>query len=150
MGGQYPSGHEYNFVKYNATAAAHVVNTWPGCITFCGVEIGDVVLSGGNFTVRAPEKDPVKAAYQWFIGKGNPNGSWDPLTVLYAIQGLGNVFEYGEDGYNYVYPNGTNEWQNTTREDAHHRFLKLQMSPSEAGAILDELFLQGAMAASRH
>ncbi|PHH59989.1 hypothetical protein CDD81_2223 [Ophiocordyceps australis] len=149
MGGQYPSGHEYNFAKYNATAAAHVIGAWPSCITFSGFEIGQVVLSGGGLMLRGPEGDPVKAAYRWFNGQGNAHGSWDPLTMLYAIEGLGQIFEYGEGGYNYIYSNGTNEWQNATRNNAQHRFLKLTVSPREAGAVLDEYFLQGAMTASR-
>jgi hypothetical protein len=66
MGGSYPSGHEYNFFGYNATAAAHVVNNWPGSVTFVGDQVGKHVLSGGRLALGGPERDPVRAAYTWY------------------------------------------------------------------------------------
>ncbi|KAK7404148.1 hypothetical protein QQX98_010052 [Neonectria punicea] len=66
MGGSYPSGREYNFFGYNATAVAHVVNTWPGAMIFSGGELGERVMSGARLTVEGPDEDPVRAAYQWY------------------------------------------------------------------------------------
>lgn len=66
MGGEYPSGHEFNFFGHNITAAADVVNTWPGRVTFIGFELGRDVYSGGQLMVDGPESDPVNAAYRWY------------------------------------------------------------------------------------
>jgi hypothetical protein len=66
MGGEYPSGHEYNFAGYNATATAEVVNSWPGRVTFSGFEMGKDVYSGARLMVEGPVEDPVNAAYRWY------------------------------------------------------------------------------------
>ncbi|PLB36802.1 inosine-uridine preferring nucleoside hydrolase-domain-containing protein [Aspergillus candidus] len=151
MGGEYPSGHEFNFFGHNITAAADVVNTWPGRVTFIGFELGRDVYSGGQLMVDGPESDPVNAAYRWYNGYDVPRESWDPLTVLYAIEGLGDIFKYGNSGgHNHVFPNGSNAWQ--AEGDGHagqHRYLKLNVSPAAAGALLDRLFLRGAVAAAK-
>lgn len=151
MGGQYPSGREFNFFGYNATAAAHVVSAWPGRITFSGFEMGEKVFSGGALTVEGPKNDPVNAAYRWYNGYNVPRESWDPLTVLYAIEGLGEAFEIGsKGGHNYVYPNGTNEWQPGNKQNASHQYLKLRVAPSMAGAILDRHLVTGAAKAAQN
>ncbi|KAK2598162.1 hypothetical protein QQS21_005713 [Conoideocrella luteorostrata] len=145
MGGEYPSGYEFNFFGYNISAAAHVVATWPGRITFSGFEMGKNVFSGAELTTRGPANDPVKAAYRWYSGYNNSRESWDPLTMLYAIYGLGDIFAYGNKcGYNLVYPNGTNVWQLGKKADGIHHYLKLKISPPLAGALLDQLYLKGA------
>lgn len=65
--------------------------------------------------------------------------------MLYAIYGLGNVFAYANNGgHNYVYPNGTNEWRMGIDKQGSQHYLKLKVSDSAAGMILDKLFLQGA------
>lgn len=66
MGGAYPCGYEYNFYGSNASATAHVVNTWPGPMTFSGGELGATVYSGARLTVEGPVSDPVNAAYRWY------------------------------------------------------------------------------------
>ena len=66
MGGSYPCGREYNFFGYNSTAAAHVVNKWPGAVTFSGDELGRNVWSGARLMVEGPVGDPVRAAYEWY------------------------------------------------------------------------------------
>ncbi|KAE8155331.1 inosine-uridine preferring nucleoside hydrolase-domain-containing protein [Aspergillus avenaceus] len=148
MGGAYPCGHEYNFYGYNASAAAHVINTWPGRMVFSGAELGGPVYSGARLTVEGPIGDPVKAAYQWYTGYNQSRNSWDPLTVLYAIEGLGRTFVYGnEGGRNYVYPDGRNEWLQRDSPHAQH-YLELAVSEKDAGALLDEYFVQGAAMAS--
>jgi hypothetical protein len=79
------------------------------------------------------------------IGSGYNNSrySWDPLTVLYAVEGKGEIFEIGNAGRNYVYPNGTNVWCNSTGPYPQH-YLRLAVSSTTAGKRLDELYLRGA------
>lgn len=169
MGGRYPSGHEYNFFGYNSTATAHVVNSWPGPMTFLGAEVGEDVYSGGRLMTNGPSTDPVKAAYEWYkyedsivslifsllithSGYNNSRFSWDPLTVLYAAQGKGRMFEFGaHGGHNHVYPNGSNIWRNLSSTYPQH-YLRLSVSNATAGEVLDDLYLRGAamFAAASH
>ncbi|ORY63930.1 inosine/uridine-preferring nucleoside hydrolase [Pseudomassariella vexata] len=144
MGGGYPSGHEFNFWGDNSSLTAHVVNNWKGRVVFSGSELGGNVSSGGPLMNEGPVTDPVRQAYIYYT-YGTPRFSWDPLTVLYAIEGLGNLFEFGNvnGGYNYVYPNGSNVWVNDeTRTEQY--WLKLKTDNVTAAAELDRLFLEGA------
>ncbi|PLN85688.1 inosine-uridine preferring nucleoside hydrolase-domain-containing protein [Aspergillus taichungensis] len=143
MGGSYPSGREFNFFGYNSTAAAHVVNTWPGKATFVGNQVGLHVISGARLTIEGPANDPVRAAY--LCGEKRSRSSWDPLTLLYGIEGLGGLFRLGsETGHNYVYPDGRNVWK-WWNDGRSHSYVDLAVSNETAGAILDERFLPGAM-----
>jgi len=146
MGGGYPSGHGYNFWGDNPLASAHAVNTWPKSValTFLGTEVGRAVSSGAKLTLEGPAKDPVKAAFNWYVGYNTSRFSWDPLAVAYACLGLGNWFKYGNvDGYNYVHPNGSNVWiGDSTRTNQH--YLRLKTDNETVAMELDELFLAGA------
>ncbi|PIG82189.1 inosine/uridine-preferring nucleoside hydrolase [Aspergillus arachidicola] len=154
MGGAYPCGYEYNFYS-NASAAAHVVNTWPGPMTFSGSELGANVYSGARLTVEGPVSDPVKAAYRWYTGYNASRSSWDPLTMLYAIDGISNMFVYAsKGGHNHVYPDGRNEWlpDNSLYPDNAlypQKYLKLRISEEEAGERLDNFYLDTATSAAR-
>ena len=149
MGGEYPSGREYNFYGDNPTATAHVVSNWKGRISYSGIELGANVASGAPLTVYGPERDPVRAAYRWYVGYNNSRQSWDPLTVLYACQGLGSLFEYANEiGYNHVFPNGSNIWVYDQSKTNQH-WLRLKVDNVTAGRELDRLFLEGARAASK-
>ncbi|KAI0159829.1 inosine/uridine-preferring nucleoside hydrolase [Xylariaceae sp. FL1272] len=148
MGGQYPSGREFNFWGDDPLLTAHVVNNWKGKITFSGYEMGANMLTGHELMSHGPLDDPVRRAYMWYT-YGQPRASWDPLTVLYAMNGLSDIFEYGNQfGYNHVYPNGSNEWIDDDTVTNQH-FLKLKVSNTTAAAILDQLFLKGAELSAR-
>jgi inosine-uridine nucleoside N-ribohydrolase len=145
MGGGYPSGHEYNFWGDNPHATAHVVNTWPRDVpvTFLGTEVGEVVLSGAKLTTEGPQGDPVKAGYGWYVGYNATRMSWDPLTVAYAVLGLGTWFEYGNvDGYNYVFANGSNVWI-ADEGVTNQRYLRLAVNNVTVADELDGLYLKG-------
>ncbi|KAF5520905.1 Pyrimidine-specific ribonucleoside hydrolase RihA [Colletotrichum aenigma] len=147
MGGGYPSGREFNFFGDNPAATAHVVNNWKGRVVFCGTEVGSVVLSGAKLLAGGPATDPVRQAYVYY-NFYRPRESWDPLTVVYAIQGLGDLFEYGNEfGYNHVFANGSNEWvydQSVTDQF----WLKLKVDNVTAADALDKLYLEGALSAT--
>lgn len=149
MGGGYPSGYEYNFRGGNSSLTAHVVNNWPGPMVFSGAELGGNVMSGSLLMKDGPASDPVKAAYIYYTYL-NPRYSWDPLTVLYAINGLGSFFEFGNDfGYNHVFPNGSNAWVfDKTMVDQH--WLRLKVDNETASAELDKLFLEGTLSVMSH
>ena len=146
MGGGYPSGHEFNFWGDNPSYTAHVVNTWPKsvAVTFLGTEIGEMVSSGAALTLYGPTNDPVKSGYEWYVGYNTTRFSWDPLTAAYACQGLGTWFKYGNvDGYNHVWPNGSNVWRKDEGRTNQH-YLRLKVGNETVAKELDELYLRGA------
>jgi hypothetical protein len=152
MGGEYPAGREYNFFGDNALLTAHVVNNWPRAtpVVFSGTELGGNVSSGTALLRDGPSADPVRLAYLYYT-HGEARYSWDPLTVLYAVDGLeagGGLFEYANTyGYNYVYPNGSNEWVYDDTVTTQ-RYLRLKVGNETAAAALDALFLEGAWSAA--
>ncbi|PSN64754.1 nucleoside hydrolase [Corynespora cassiicola Philippines] len=151
MGGGYPSGHEFNFWGDNPSYTAHVVNSWPHGVpvTFLGTEIGEVVSTGARLSVEGPPSDPVARGYAWYVGYNSTRFSWDPLTVVYAIRGLGSWFEYGNvGGYNYVFANGSNVWVEDEGRTEQH-YLKLRMGNQTVAGELDGLLLEGARAWER-
>ncbi|KAK4235770.1 hypothetical protein C8A03DRAFT_36357 [Achaetomium macrosporum] len=110
MGGGYPSGRSWNFWGSNASPTAHAINSWEGRVVFLGDDVGKDVLCGAPLMSQGPEDDPVRMAYIYY-SYYNPRPSWDPLTVLYAIYGLGGLFEFGSEyGCNHVERDGTNRW----------------------------------------
>lgn len=99
---------------------------------------------------RGPSSDPVGAAYCWYTA-GKPRESWDPLTMLYAIEGLGEVFEVANvGGHNYVDPDdGHNEWimvDNDKQPGCRFEWLKLKVTTQEAEQRLDNMYLAAAWA----
>ncbi|KAI0021303.1 inosine/uridine-preferring nucleoside hydrolase [Xylariomycetidae sp. FL0641] len=144
MGGVFPEGRSYNFWGSDPKAAAHVVNNWKGRMVFAGNDVGREVLSGMPLMKEGPEDDPVRKAYIYYSGL-SPRSSWDPLAVLYAMNGLGELFKFGNDtGYNRVSPDdGTNRWVEDGKP--HNQFyLRMKADKDTAAAELDRLYLQGA------
>ncbi|EUC33604.1 hypothetical protein COCCADRAFT_4904 [Bipolaris zeicola 26-R-13] len=147
MGGGYLAersfDQEYNFAVQEAP---HVVNTWPSVVpmTFLGAEVGVEVLTGARLTTCGPSGDPVRTSFEWWGGANVSQYSWDHLAMAYAGRGLGNWFEYGnENGYNYLYPNGTNVWIEDERITSQH-YLKLKVSNETVARGLEDLLLRGA------
>jgi len=144
MGGGYPSGYSWNFRGSNPSHSAYVINTWEGRIIFSGDDVGKDVISGLRLMSEGPKTDPVRMAYiyySYFTGRS----SWDPLAVLYAADGLGGLFEYGNEyGYNHIQANGTNQW--VWDESVRNQFfLRLRVNNQTAAAELDRLYLRGAL-----
>ncbi|KAM7209928.1 Inosine/uridine-preferring nucleoside hydrolase domain containing protein [Rhypophila decipiens] len=143
MGGAYPSGYEYNFWGDNSSLAAHVINNWAGRVVYSGDELGANVISGARFMAEAPSNDPIRSAYVYYT-YNTSRPSWDPLTVMYAMDGLGELFEYGNSmGYNYVAANGSNSW--VYDEDVtNQHWLRLKVPNDVAASEIDSRLLEGA------
>ncbi|KAI6353095.1 hypothetical protein MCOR25_009177 [Pyricularia grisea] len=151
MGGSYPSGREFNFFGDDPAHTAHVVNSLsaPGSpkVVYSGSAVGENVMSGMPLMEKGPASDPVRAAYSYYTHRLTARMSWDPLTMMYAIHGLGDLFEFANDdgGYNRVNAtDGSNEWVDDASV-TNQRWLKLKVSNETAAAELDRLYLEGAI-----
>ncbi|KAK2756904.1 inosine/uridine-preferring nucleoside hydrolase [Colletotrichum kahawae] len=154
MGGDYPSGYEFNFWYDNPYEAAHVIHNWKSPIVYVGFDLGSSIRSGGQLMVDGPKTDPVRAAYILYAYY-QLRWSFDPLSMLYAIKGLDKYFKYGNQyGYNTIKLegeagcNGCNEWvfdENITNQ----HWLNTTISHEEVEKELDKLFLRGAWSSQR-
>jgi len=110
MGGQYPSGTEYNFkggespVAFICAAGANVCANWPTPIRFVGFELG-TFATGGTF--GRPTTDIVSAAYTQH-GSTSGRTAWDEQCILAAVQ----------QGTDFVEVRGTNAVNATTGANA--------------------------------
>lgn len=88
MGGQYPTGSEFNFIYSTQTraAASYVCANCPGPIVFVGSEIGDSLVVGSNLTSIAGASEPLSAAFT-ASNKANGRSAFDPVTAFIAVAG---------------------------------------------------------------
>ena len=153
MGGEYPSGWEYNFSE-DGESTQYVLEHWPKTvpITFSGVELGGEIYSGQTLMTDVPFDSPVRAAYEWYIGRCNTTQkSWDPLTMLYGVLGFDKYREWGfrkmfafanNDGYNsFETATGLNAWVDNWAMTTQH-WLKLAdgVTNEDVSGLLDFFF----------
>lgn len=144
MGGGYPSGYEFNFWGSNPQFTAHVIHNYPGRMVFVGIDVGDDVKTGGPLMACGPKTDPIRMAYVYY-GYYTLRPSWDPLTILYAANGLGDLFTVEDDhGYNHIEANGSNRWIHDTNP-RNQSYLRLKVANEIAAAELDRLLLETAL-----
>jgi hypothetical protein len=104
MGGQYPTGTEFNF-RNQPAAAARVTARWPTPIVYSGFEVGEKVVTA------ASGPGPVARAYELYADGIRP--SWDQTATLFATLGRGGLFR-PVAGHNLVDPaSGSNTWTYT-------------------------------------
>jgi hypothetical protein len=133
--GFWPAGEDGWNWRCDIPAAARVLNDWPGPLAV--MPHGADVRTGARLVATAPAANPVRRIYELYA-KGNPHPSWDQCTVLYAVNGPGEL--WGEKtGYRLWFDglSGRHEW----REDASspHVYVE-QVAPSERIAdVVDEL-----------
>lgn len=140
MGGQYPAGREFNFFS-DAPATQRVVNDWPTRVVFDGSEVGVSVFTGSRLFTQTPPSNPVRKAYEIYVGYGNNRNSWDPSNVFYAIYGTDQLFTLGGDtGSNHVDPDGSNEWLATPDKDQN--YLVKATADSTIARALSDLMVQ--------
>jgi inosine-uridine nucleoside N-ribohydrolase len=142
MGGGYPNGQEYNYNFYNdPTSAAYVVANWPTPIVFSGSEVGTTIISGNTLDTSVPANNPVRVAYDAYVGSGAGRSSWDLTAVLYAVRGGGGLFvESGQGGGNSIAANGSNAWQGSG--SGNQSYLVKTASDSQIADVLNQLLIQ--------
>jgi hypothetical protein len=141
MGGEYPSGREWNFYQDSA-AAASVVEQWPTPVTFSGFEIGKDVLTGAGLQ-EVPPPNPVRRSYELYNGLTD-RPSWDQVAVYYAVMtahGQQKKLWSKNLGRNMVRPDGSNYWLNKREESADHAYLVQRADTATLAALFEELML---------
>ncbi len=140
MGGEYPSGREWNFYQ-DPGASRRVVEGWPTPIVFLGFELGEKVITGRTLHTL-PLASPLHLSYLLhndFLGRP----SWDQLAVLYgaADQHLRDkLFSRSPPGLNVVNSDGSNQWLPV--QSGPHAHLKLEVHEDEAATLIDHLMLE--------
>ncbi|MEM6821269.1 MAG: hypothetical protein AAF558_04950 [Verrucomicrobiota bacterium] len=122
MGGVYPhsqnqeGGHEHNFGARGSALYSHKLFNvlWPENVSlvFVGFELGEQVQTGTELA-HLSDDNPIREAYH--IHESKPllagRASWDQIAVLYSIRNENPQWSLIRGGYNYIHPNGGNEWR---------------------------------------
>lgn len=139
MGGRYPEHLDpgvYGNFKPDPASAVAAVQDWPTPIVFSG--LGEDVLTGRSLRQSA-EDNPVRRAYELYLGEKPARPSWDPIAVLYAARPNADYWKIREGGHNHIFANGTNQWREKP-DDARHRLLLLAPgSQNQLRKTLDRL-----------
>lgn len=131
---------EWN-VKLDIPAAQKVCEMWPGELVFCSFEIGMELITGARMEQEGYPQNPVGFCFHTWHQNGRSQQvgreSWDPATVLYAIQpdnGLWDLHEYGRIA---VDDRGVTTWKPDA--ECRHTFV-IEKAPLETvRLVIDEL-----------
>lgn len=129
--------------EFNIAAAVEdsieTLRLCPVNIVFSDFLLGLNVVSLGGLTYSA-QSDPVGYAYELFCGRGKGRPSWDLLTVMYAVEGVGAGFGLSEKGTVSVDRDGKTEF--TPDCSGKHRLLKAAASCDDLRGRLEEWFVR--------
>jgi inosine-uridine nucleoside N-ribohydrolase len=139
MGGQYPSGKEWNF-EQDGAAAKKVCEEWPTPAVFSGGEVGSPIGTGARLAKETLPENPVRKAYELYNGAGKNRSSWDQTAMLYAIRGEAGLFTLSPEGTNAVAATGKNDWK--AAAGGRHRYLIKAVPDAEIAKAIDELMLR--------
>lgn len=141
MGGEYPSGREWNFFQ-DSEAAASVVAHWPTPVVFSGFEIGKEIMTGAGLR-KVAQPNPVQRSYELYNGLTD-RPSWDQVAVYYAVitaNGQQSGFWVKNSGRNMVQPDGSNYWRNKRDEAVDHTYLVQRAETVTIAELLEGLML---------
>ncbi len=139
MGGEYPSGREWNFHR-DAVAATYVAEHWPTPLIFAGFELGKDIMTGAALR-SLPENNPLRRSYE-LHNKLAGRPSWDQIAVHYAAMtadGSPSAFWSARRGSNLVREDGSNRWLEEGSSD--HAHLVQQADSAVISAQIEQLML---------
>jgi inosine-uridine nucleoside N-ribohydrolase len=164
MGGGYPTSGEdgeFNLGHY-PDASNEVIATWPGRAVFGGFELGQRYKTGAPLQKKHdPRHNPVAMSFLEYNG-GQPRESWDEVSVLYGVRGLGptdrplfGAVARGRNTYEKLgkfwgksnHEKSQNVWQDGPAGD--HAYLTEAMPIAEVEALIDELIVAPPRARQR-
>lgn len=140
MGGRYPSGREWNF-QQDPPAASVVVRDWPGPMVFSGWEVGARIRTGSRLFTETPVTNPVRRAYELYVGAGNSRESWDQTALYYAVRGADRLFALkGQAGHNTVDPvTAANTWLD--KPNKRHNYLVIAAEDATVATAIENLMV---------
>lgn len=140
--GTFPEGGDSFNWEMDRTAAAAVLNDWPGKLVVS--ELGEHILTGASLSSRLEVEHPLRQAYEIYLnGQGLSRPSWDLVAVLYAVLGEQPYFRE-RTGYrlHYMPDSGKHVWeQSQDRQDISFEQL---LSNDEMAAVLEERLIFSA------
>ena len=141
MGGEYPTGYEWNFYQDGA-AAAYVVERWPSPVIFVGFESGRDIWTGIKLK-KSRQPNPIRRSFELYNNfSGRP--SWDQVAVYYAVQvanGWRTDLWSRVQGRNSVQLSGRNSWYSNEKDHACHSYILQQGDSGEIAQLLEQLML---------
>jgi hypothetical protein len=148
MGGQFPTGTEYN-IKLDAVSSQRAIQSWPVAIVFSGFEIGEPIATGAGLK-DTPTSNPIRRAYELYNGL-SMRSSWDQTAVLYAVRGesgkVADVWDVHTKGSNEIFADGRNLWHDAP--DRNHAYLVKKMPSDQVAKVIEGLMLQAPKKVSK-
>jgi inosine-uridine nucleoside N-ribohydrolase len=152
MGGRYPEGSEFNFVRDGDTSSGvgpftlNAVTNWPTPVVFLGAEIGAAIRTGPGLA-NTPLDNPVRFAYESFFATRNDidRPSWDQTAVLYAVRGSSfrgmSYWTEVNQGFNEIISaKGDNKWKSFPDKD--HTYVVKSLPTDRMEEIIEGLMVQ--------
>jgi hypothetical protein len=81
-------------------------------------------------------------AYELHLGTAPARPSWDLIATLYAVLPEAPFWRLRDDGYNHIFPNGTNEWRDQPDSPTHRLLLLADGAEEQLKTALEELMIQ--------
>lgn len=140
MGGRFPEGKEWNF-EQDPKAAQRVAAEWPTPILASGFEIGEQIKTGARLQSETPPGNPVRLAYELYIGAGKDRESWDQTALVAAVRGPGSLWGVSQPVVLEVDPkDGSNRAR--TVSGGRFQFLLKKAEVGEVKRAIEDLMVQ--------
>jgi inosine-uridine nucleoside N-ribohydrolase len=146
MACRFPEGKEYNAYA-DAVSTKYVVENWPSCIIFSGVEIGRYIRTGDRL-IKETNNNPIKDAYAISIPQDmiefdnsryemGGRASYDQTAVLAAV--CGDKYFNIERGTVSINDDGSNTWK--AYSNGQHFILKHKYSFQEMAILIEKYMM---------
>lgn len=140
--GEFPESKDiFNWI-IDWESTQKVLKNWPTKLVI--QPLGAQFLTGKCLSTKTPISNPVRRSYEiYFNGRNKGNFSWDPLTVLYAVRGKGDIFKEIE-GYKIVTDSepGKNHWKKNINIQKSHVALQLKGKKRDTAKRIDSLLIK--------
>ncbi len=120
---------EWN-VKCDISAAKLIMEECDNEIVILPYELGIDMITGEKLTKELGDTHPLTYAFICFNGEARGRHSWDPATVLYAVQGCGDYFQESEPGVIRIGEQGESFF--TPQRNGKHKVLSLKLLNGES------------------
>lgn len=133
--GIFPHGKDTFNWMMAPLAASNILSNWPGHLVISPE--GEDVLTGRELLADVGN-NPVADAYRIFLRNGGLRPSWDPVAVLYSVQGCTDLFRL-RNGYviNYDAASGLHQWERDSQRRVS--LLEVKGDKQQIAAIIEKL-----------